>query len=186
MCGGFSIIRESSRLRTDHAPDDRAHPTVVQPGSPGLNFGCMKPCPRLVTLGLAHVLVAMVACAQAQTPPPPRKLVAIHAPQHDPLFVDSDSVQRRGEQIAFKYLLDVLAPDEASGVPSVWKSNEIEASIDCSKRTVTVRRLVAYSGRRGSGSPTAVHSVTAAGAKPAAIAPKSTFAYLEDHLCTTR
>jgi len=146
----------------------------------------MKPSPRLLVLVFAHALSASVACAQAQTPPPPRKLVAIHAPQHDPLFVDASSVQRRGDQIVFKYLLDVLAPDEASGVPSVWKSNEIEASIDCSKRTVTVRRLVAYSGRRGSGNPTAVHSVMAAGAKPTAIEPKSTFAYLEDHLCTTR
>jgi len=159
---------------------------AVQPCAPGLNFRCMKPCPRLVALGLAHTLVATVACVQAQTPPQPRKLVAIHAPQHDPLFVDADSVQRRGDQIAFKYLLDVLAPDEASGVPSVWRSNEVEALIDCSKRTVTVRRLVAYPGRRGSGSPTAVHSLTAAGAKPTAIAPKSTFAYLEDHLCSTR
>lgn len=146
----------------------------------------MKICPRLLALVFAPALSASVACAQVQTPPPPRKLVAVHAPQHDPLFVDASSIQRRGEQIAFRYLLDVLAPDETSGVPSVWKSNEIEASIDCLQRTVTVRRLVAYSGRRGSGSPTAVHSVMAAGAKPAAIAPKSTFAYLEDHLCTTR
>lgn len=123
--------------------------------------------------------------AHAQTPTPPRKLVSVTAPQHDPLFVDADSVQRRGDRIDFKYLLDILAPDD-NGVPNVWRSNEIEASIDCGRKMVTVRRLVAYSGRRGSGTPTAVHTFTTPGVKPEPITPKSTFAYLEAQLCSQR
>lgn len=115
----------------------------------------------------------------------PRKLLSIAAPQHDPLFVDADSVQRRGDMIQFKYLLDVLAPDE-NGTPSIWKSNEVEASMDCARRTVMVRKLTAYSGRRGSGNATAVHTLASAAAKPEPITPKSTFAYLESHLCGAR
>lgn len=121
----------------------------------------------------------------AQATAPPRKLISISAPQHDPLFVDVDSVQRRGERIDFKYLLDILAPDD-SGAPNVWRSNEIEATLDCSRKLVTVRKLVAYSGRRGSGMATAVHTLTVPGTKPEPIAPKSTFAYLEAHLCAQR
>ena len=129
----------------------------------------------------AFLLVDAIAFA-AVPQAPSRHLLSIAAPSHDPLFVDAGSIQRRGRQVHFKYLLDVLAPDE-NGVPSVWRSNEIEASIDCGRREVTVRRLVAYSERRGGGAPTAVHSFTAAGTKPQPIAPKSTFAYLEAHLC---
>ena len=133
---------------------------------------------------LASLLIvdAVVSAAASVPAAGPRQLLSIAAPSHDPLFVDADSIQRRGRQIHFKYLLDVQAPDE-NGVPSVWRSNEIEASIDCGRKEVTVRRLVAYSERRGGGSPTAVHSFTAANTKPQPIAPKSTFAYLEAHLC---
>lgn len=132
---------------------------------------------------LLAALLLLDAIAFAAAPPAaPRQLLSIAAPSHDPLFVDASSIQRRGRQVHFKYLLDVLAPDD-NGVPNVWRSNEIEASIDCSRREVTVRRLVAYSERRGGGSPTAVHSFTAAGTKPQPIAPKSTFAFLEAHLC---
>jgi len=129
----------------------------------------------------AFLLLDTIAFA-AGPPAAPRQLLSIAAPAHDPLFVDASSIQRRGRQVHFKYLLDVLAPDE-NGVPNVWRSNEIEAAIDCGRKEVTVRRLVAYSERRGGGSPTAVHSFTAAGIKPQSIAPKSTFAYLEAHLC---
>lgn len=137
------------------------------------------------TLAALCLLGTMADSIHAQTPAPQRKLISVSAPQHDPLFVDADSVQRRGEQIHFKYLLDVLAPDD-NGVPNVWRSNEIEASVDCKQRLVTVRKLVAYSGRRGTGAATAVHTFTTPGAKPEPIAPKSTFAYLEAQLCTQR
>jgi hypothetical protein len=120
----------------------------------------------------------------AAEPSQSRPLIAIDAPRHDPLFLDAASLRRNGTAVSFKYLLDVLAPPAEEGVkPSGWRSNEIEATMDCRKRTVLVRRLVAYSGPRGTGTATAVHSFTSAGAKPEAITPNSTFAYLEAHVC---
>jgi len=115
----------------------------------------------------------------------PRKLVSVNAPGHDPLFVDAATVQRRGSVVSFKYVLDVRAPPDDRNATPPWRSNEIEATIDCGKKTVSVRRLTAYPGPGGAGAPTAVHSFAAADVKPQSIAPKSTFAYLEDHLCRT-
>jgi hypothetical protein len=113
----------------------------------------------------------------------PRKLVPVTAPGHDPLFVDAASVQRRSSFVSFKYVLDVRAPPDDRQSIAPWRSNEIEATIDCAKKTVSVRRLTAYPGPGGAGTPTAVHSFAAADVKPQPIAPKSTFAYLEEHVC---
>jgi hypothetical protein len=142
----------------------------------------MKTCLPLGLLTALWLHSALVLCAQAQTPAPPRKLLSVAAPQLDPLFIDANGVQRRGEWIDFKYLLDVLSPDD-NGTLSVWRSNEIEASIDCGHQLITIHRLVTYSDRRGAGTPTAVHTFTTPGAKPQPITPKSTFAYLEAQLC---
>jgi hypothetical protein len=133
-------------------------------------------------LALAMSLLAAAACPiHAQSGP--RNLVAVAAPGHDPLFVDASSVQKRGNIVAFKYVLDVLAaPDERSSARE-WRSNEIDASIDCAKRTVSVRRLTAFPGPKASGNATAVHSFTPSDTKPERITPGSTFAYLESHVC---
>ena len=134
-------------------------------------------------------LLLLVACLltepahPAQTQPNPRNLVAVTAPGHDPLFVDAASVQKRGNIVAFKYVLDVLAPPDEHSPARAWRSNEIEASIDCAKKTVTVRRLTAYPGPRGSGTATGVHTFAAADVRPERITAKSTFAYLENHVC---
>jgi hypothetical protein len=85
--------------------------------------------------------------------------------------------------VTFNYLLDVLAPPDESAKPTQWRSNEIEATIDCRNHTVLVRRLVAYSGPRGTGAATAVHSFTAPGLKAERITPRSTFEFLEKHVC---
>src|SRR5262245_29099560 len=107
-----------------------------------------------------------------------RKLVVVAAPNHDPLFIDLASVQRRGAGVAFKYVLDVFVEFEGK---AGWKSNEVEAIIDCAQKTYTVRRVVAYPGPRATGAPTGVHSFMAPAPKPEKIAPRSTFAHLEDH-----
>ena len=130
-------------------------------------------------LGLA--LGASFGPAQAQASA--RRLIQIMVPQHDPLFLDAASMRRNGTRVSFKYVLDVLAPKDEDSKPSIWKSNEIEATIDCRSRTVSVRKLTAYSGPRASGTATAVHTFTAPGIKPEPIAPNSTFAYLETHVC---
>ena len=137
-----------------------------------------------IAVALACVLAGSTLFAQAQQAA--RQLVAIEAPQHDPLYLDAASLQRKGTAVTFKYLLDVLAAPEEGANPAAtrpWRSNEIEATIDCRKHTVLVRRLVAYSGPRATGAATAVHSFNAPGLKAEPITPKSTFAYLEPHVC---
>jgi hypothetical protein len=137
---------------------------------------------RAIALVLsALALAGMHAGARAQHGA--RTLIQILAPQHDPLFLDSGSIQRNGARVSFKYVLDVLAPKDEDSKPSIWKSNEIEAVIDCRQRTVMVRRLTAYSGPRATGAATAVHTFSVPGVKPEPITPNSTFAYLETHVC---
>jgi hypothetical protein len=82
-----------------------------------------------------------------------RKLVSVAAPNHDPLFIDMASVQRKGAGVAFKYVLDVLVEFEGKGI----KSNEVEATIDCAQD------LYGPAGRclsrpRATGTATGVHS----------------------------
>jgi hypothetical protein len=132
---------------------------------------------RLLLAAIACVL-ASAGAAVAQNAS--RKLVVVQASSHDPLYIDMASVQRRGTSITFKYILDVFVEVEGK---SGWKSNEVEAMIDCAQKTFTVRRGVAYPGPRATGTATGVHSFMAPTPKPEKIAPKSTFAHLEDHLC---
>ena len=133
-------------------------------------------------------MTGAVACTgvYGAAPAHARSLVSVPAPQHAPLFVDAESVRRRDSIVSFKYLLDIAPGADASDPGESGRSNEIEASIDCNRRTVMVRRLVVYSGTRGSGSPIASRTFLAPGARPEGIAPKSTFAYLEAHLCAQR
>ena len=136
--------------------------------------------PSLLAAAVLFALVAGAAPTIARAQGEARKLVAVQAPSHDPLFIDGASVERRGTRVAFKYVLDVLVDfDGKSG----WKSNEVEATIDCAQKTFAVRRVVAYSGPRATGTATGVHSFMAPAPKPERITPRSTFAHLEDHLC---
>ena len=134
---------------------------------------------------MRRLLLVVVACmtlssGEATAETPARKLVAVQAPSHDPLFIDMASVQRHRTGVTFKYILDVFAEFEGK---SGWKSNEVEAIIDCAQKTFTVRRVVAYPGPRATGTATGVHSFMAPAPKPEKIAPQSTFAHLEAHLC---
>ena len=138
----------------------------------------MKAVPATAVACLA--LGSTVAVTDAAAQGAPRKLVPVHAPSHDPLFVDVASLQRHGANVTFKYILDVFVEFEGK---SGWKSNEVEAMIDCAQKTFTVRRVVAYPGPRATGTATGVHSFMAPAPKPEKIAPQSTFAHLEDHLC---
>ncbi len=134
---------------------------------------------QLTLIALAGAVFGLAAHAADAA----RRLIEIKVPQHDPLYLDTATLKRTGTTVSFKYLLDVLSPPDEDAKPREWRSNEIEASIDCRSRTVVVRRLVAYSGPRGTGAATAVHSFMAPGVKPEPIEPKSTFAYLESHVC---
>ena len=132
---------------------------------------------RFLLIAFACVVVAS---SEAPAQNAARKLVVVQASNHDPLYIDMASVQRRGTGITFKYILDVFVEVEGK---SGWKSNDVEAMIDCAQKTFTVRRVVAYPGPRATGTATGVHSFMAPTPKPEKIAPKSTFAHLEDHLC---
>jgi hypothetical protein len=137
-----------------------------------------------IKLALLALACSAIAAGSPEAAQSPRRLVAIIVPDHDPLFVDADTVRRNGASVSFKYILDVLAPPAQEGAkPTEWRSNEIDATIDCRRRTVVVRRLTAYSGPRATGAATAVHTFMASGLKPEPITPKSTFFYLAEHVC---
>lgn len=132
---------------------------------------------------LALVSTACAANAADPAPTSARTLVGIPIPAHDPLYVDMSTIERRSNVVSFKYVLDVRAPPEENQQVGPWRSNEIDAWIDCSKRLVGVRRLTAFPGPRASGNPTAVHSFSGADVKPQKIESNSTFAHLEQFVC---
>jgi hypothetical protein len=111
-----------------------------------------------------------------------RHLVAVHAPEHAPLYVDPASIERHGGRIRFKYVLDVFVEFEGK---SGWKSNEVEATLECGPQIFAIRRVTAYPGPRAGGKPTGVHSFMSPAPKPEKITPRSTFAHLSEHLCRT-
>jgi hypothetical protein len=106
-----------------------------------------------------------------------RRLAPVPAPSHDPLFVDLDTIKRDANTVSFSYVLDIPVAGE-------WKSNAIDATIDCGRKTVLVRRLVPYSGPRGSGRPGATHTFLPPSLRAETISPRSTFAYLAQELCS--
>ena len=63
---------------------------------------------KVATVALACALAGsgLPACAQDGA----RRLIAVEAPGHDPLFIDAASLRRNGTTVTFKYLLDVAAP----------------------------------------------------------------------------
>jgi hypothetical protein len=115
-----------------------------------------------------------------------RQLVRVEAPEHDPLYVDRASVRRTGSTVQFNYVLDVLAVAEGRSVPGGWKSNEIEATIDCAGSTFSGGKLTAYAAPRAGGAIAGSYTPTAAERKPVKIEPKSTDAYLAAFVCANR
>lgn len=115
-----------------------------------------------------------------------RQFVEISTPQQDTLLVDEASVRKNGDIITFDYVLDVLAAAEGRSGPGGWKSNEGEISIDCVKRTYSISRVIAHSGRQASGTITGTYTVPIKDRRPEPIPPASTFAYLADHVCGKR
>lgn len=125
-------------------------------------------------LGTCAIVVAQAA---------ERQLTRINAPDHDPLFVDASSISRSGKTVRFNYVLDVLAAAERRSPSPGWKSNEIEATIDCPKNTVSYGRVTAYAGPRASGDVTGSYSPTEAERRPETIVPGATSAYLASFVC---
>jgi hypothetical protein len=138
------------------------------------------PGPRLRSHAIAGIAcLAMSVAAQAQ----PRQLRAIAAPGHDPLFIDSATLKRSGSERYFRYVLDVPVALEAPAEKRRWRSNEMEALIDCAKNTYSVLSVVAHSGPGATGSVVWRRSGTEADRKPAGIVRGSTFDFLAQHVC---
>ena len=112
-----------------------------------------------------------------------RDLVAVNPSDHDPLYVDKASIQRTGSRVSFRYVLDVLAVLENRSSPGGWKSNEIEATIDCRARTFVVGRLTAFSGPRATGPTIGGYVAEPPKRITEKIVANSTFEYLANFVC---
>ena len=108
------------------------------------------------------------------------------APIHDPLYIDPASVKRSGAQVSFRYVLDVPVAYEAPTTSRRWKSNEMDAVIDCERRTYSIGNVVAHSDARGTGRVVGRYSSTAEERKPAPIVQGGTFDYLARYLCAAK
>ena len=115
-----------------------------------------------------------------------RSLARVNAPDHDPLFVVTSSIRRSGSHVTFSYVMDVPAVAEGRVVTDGWKSNEVEAIIDCAQNTYSIVRLIAYAGPRSTGAITGGHTPPAAERTSEKIVAKSTFAYLANYVCAKR
>ena len=131
----------------------------------------------------ALVALIVLSCAASSGAAAERDLAPVSAPGHDPLYVDKSSVRRSGDRVSFNYVLDVLAVAEGRSTPGGWKSNEIEATIDCSARTFVSGRITAYAGPRATGGTVGGYVPAPAEQVTEKIAPKSTFAYLAEFVC---
>jgi hypothetical protein len=128
-----------------------------------------------MSLGL---LAMMPATALAD-----RALVQLNPPSHDPFYIDTASIKRAGASVTFHYILDVMAAAEGRTTPGGWKSNEVEATIDCERNTISTGRLIAYAGPRASGAVTDRYTPILAEQKPDRIVANSTTAYLAAYVC---
>lgn len=96
-------------------------------------------------------LYAGVALAQAG------KLVHLPIPgdDQDPLYIDAGRIKWRGSIVDFRYVLDVpiLCTTTDGGAPR-FRSNEVEATIDCARRTIKLGTVTAYSAVARTGEAT--------------------------------
>ena len=102
----------------------------------------------------ALLLTSMFACvAVAQTGKLER--LSIPSADHDPLYVDTRTVKWSGSVVEFRYVLDVpiLGTTTDGGGPR-FRSNEVEATLDCVRRTIKLGTVTAYSGVARTGEQT--------------------------------
>lgn len=110
--------------------------------------------------------------------------IAIPIEDHDPLYVDVASIKKKGAVIHFKYVLDVPVFREAYAVRE-YRSNEVEATIDCDRQLFAGLGLTAYTGVAATGNITAIVSGSQAerAARPIDLRKGSTTGYLARYLC---
>jgi hypothetical protein len=144
---------------------------------------------RHLRLRIAAVLLAWlgVGIAVAQT----GKLERLSIPRadHDPLYIDTRTVKWSGSVVEFRYVLDVpiLGTTTDGGGPR-FRSNEIEATLDCVRRTVKIGTVTGYSGVARTGEATGGYTPKPGESPPRLIGERkgNTMGYLFRYFCTDK
>lgn len=132
--------------------------------------------------------LAVVSCAGAHADT--KRLVRVAIPPedfHDPLYIDVDSIQRKGDSVSFRYVLDVPILGKEGEDPE-FRSNEIEAVIDCTAKTISLGDAIVYSRRAAKGDMIFGQVATSEEKQPRRVDMRrhSTFGYLYRHVCRVR
>lgn len=112
------------------------------------------------------------------------KKLPIPSDDHDPLYVDVASIVKKDGVIHFKYVLDVPIFGEAYSVRR-YRSNEMEATIDCDRQLFSASGVTAYAGVAATGNVTGVYLSNKEERAPVRIDKRkgSTTGYLAGYFC---
>lgn len=117
------------------------------------------------------------------------QLIPMQIPRddHDPLYIEGQSIRWIGAVVRFRYVLDVPILGEA-GVVRRFRSNEVEGTIDCARRNFMTGTVTAYSGVAATGEQTGGYTPKPGEMPPHAIDERkgSTSGYLFRYLCPLR
>lgn len=123
----------------------------------------------------------MLLAALAALPAGARDLEKVKVVDHFPLYLDKETLQRKGPVATFTYVMAVpkgLGKDSPEG----WESTEIEATIDCKGETYSLGKMTMYPEPMAQGAAT--RTIPAAEPpKKFDIQPRSTALYLAEHIC---
>lgn len=126
-------------------------------------------------------IAAVLAVALASLPAFARNLEKIKVVDHFPLYLDKDTLQRKGPVATFTYVMAVpkgLGKDSPDG----WESTEVEATLDCKGETYMLGKLTMYPEPMAQGTATRVIPAPEQ-PKKLDILPRSTALYLAEHIC---
>lgn len=126
-------------------------------------------------------LATLLAALLAPMPAPARDLEKVKVVDHFPLYLDKDTLQRKGPVATFSYVMAVpkgLGKDSPEG----WESTEVEATLDCKGETYSLGKMTMYPEPMAQG--TATRTIPAPEQpKKLDIQPRSTALYLAEHIC---
>lgn len=112
------------------------------------------------------------------------KKLPIPGDDHDPLYVDAASIVKKDGIVHFKYVLDVPVFGEAYAVRR-YRSNEMEATVDCDRQMFSASGVTAYAGVAATGNVTGIYLSSKEERTPVRIDMRkgSTTGYLARFLC---
>ncbi len=111
--------------------------------------------------------------------------IVISIEDHDPLYVDTQSIRRTDSVVSLTYVLDVPILGKA-GAERRFRSNQIELVVDCARKTAVIGNITAFAGVAATGNVTGRYSPTKEERVPESIDMRkgSTFGYLFRHICS--